>query len=66
MGVNPKIGGFYPPKMDGENNGIFPIKHGMIWGVFPLFLGQHPDIVFIECFHGNLRVLPPNAIPPRK
>ncbi len=21
LGVNPKIGGFYPPKMDGENNG---------------------------------------------
>ncbi len=24
MGVEPKIGGFYPPKMDGENNGSKP------------------------------------------
>ncbi len=40
MGVEPKIGGVNPPKWMVkimEN----PIKHGMIWGVFPYFGNTH-------------------------
>ncbi len=39
MGVNPKIGGFYPPKMDGENFMENPMNKWMIWGGFttPIF-----------------------------
>ena len=34
MGVEPKIGGCLPPKMDGENNGKpNPMNKWMIWGV---------------------------------
>ena len=33
-------GKFTPPKWMGENKGQIPIKHGMIWRVFPLFFGN--------------------------
>ena len=42
MGVDPKIGGFYPPKWMVkimEN----PMNKWMIWGEKTLFLVQHPN-----------------------
>ena len=44
VGVEPKIGdiGDFTFKMDGEKNGSNPMNKWMIWGVFPLFLVQHP------------------------
>ncbi len=35
MGVNPRIGGFYHPKMDGENNGK-PYEEMDDLGVIPI------------------------------
>ena len=43
MGVEPKNRGIFPPKWMVkimEN----PMNKWMIWGVFPLFLGWHPNI----------------------
>ena len=39
MGVEPKIGGFFSPKMDGENHGNpeTPIKMDDLEGFYPLF-----------------------------
>ena len=47
MGVEPKLGGFYPPKMDGENNGK-PYEQMDDFGGKPIFLGWHPNNVVIE------------------
>ena len=47
MGVEPKIGGF-SPKMDGLFHGK-PYENFMIWGVFPLFLVQHPYVEITIC-----------------
>ena len=44
MGVEPKIGGFFPPKMDGENfMENHPMNKWMIWGAHPYFW-KHPYI----------------------
>ena len=44
--VEPKIGGFYPPKWMVKIMEK-PMNKWMIWGVFPLFLVQHPyDFLF--------------------
>ncbi len=47
--LNPKIGGFYTPKMDGEKNGTPLLNKWMIWGGFPtpIFLVQHPYGMFL-------------------
>ncbi len=38
----PKIGGWIPPKMDGENNGTSLLNMGWFGG-FPIILVQHPN-----------------------
>ena len=45
MGVEPKIGGFYPPKWMVKKNGSNPIKIPWIWGVnFPPICGSTPTL----------------------
>ena len=53
MGGLPKIG-CLPPKMDGENNGSNPIKHGMIWG-YPYFWVDTHIMVLVNsgCWSGQ-------------
>ena len=43
MGVEPKIGGFYPPKMDGEKFIMEnPMNKWMIWGYH--YFWKRPDM----------------------
>ena len=56
LGVEPKIGGFYP-----QNGWVYfmekPMNKWMIWGVFPLFLVQHPFLETQDFNSGNSRFL---------
>ena len=42
MGVEPNLGRFDPPKMDGLFHASNPIKIPWIWGENPLFFWKHP------------------------
>ena len=50
MGVEPKIGGFYPPKMDGENFMENPMNKWMILGGGPPLFLETPIYIYIYVF----------------
>ncbi len=55
MGVEPKIGGFLPPKMDGENNGKPLFFNGWLGGTPPIFGNTHIFwIYFFSHNHGSV------------